>query len=67
LFYDESSKKLISSSNYISASQLAINSTTAPTENFYVNGTSRLNGVTKIKKLSVDNDTTAEVGYDINL
>lgn len=49
VIYSESTTKLSASGHYASSSKLAINSTSAPTENCYINGTTGLNGATSHK------------------
>lgn len=60
--------KLISTKNYVANSKLAIGSTSEPTENFYVNGTSKFTGavtmsstatIAGITKITNTTDTTA--------
>lgn len=41
-------EKLVSTNNYVADSKLAIGSASAPTENFYVNGTSKITGASTL-------------------
>ena len=64
--YAETATKLSSSGHYMSSSKLAINSTTEPGYQFYVNGTSYFSGVTTHgAAVNFANNTWNAVGDDV--
>lgn len=58
IVWTDSNKKLVANNHYADATHIAINTETAPTENFYVEGTSRFS-------LGSSNDTTADKKFII--
>jgi hypothetical protein len=58
VIYSESTDKLSASGHYASSDKIAINSTSEPTENFYVEGTSRFS-------LGTSNTTSADKKFII--
>ena len=61
LNYNSNNNCLLSTSNFISDTKLAINSTDVPNENLYVNGNTKLNGIlTTTGMVAIDDETDAE-------
>ncbi len=57
LIYASASNTLSTSSHYINGSKIAINSTSAPTENLYVNGSAKILGTTTLGDAYADTIT----------
>lgn len=53
LVWSESASKLTAGYHYASGTKVAINSTSAPTETFYVNGTAKINGALTVTSLNL--------------
>ena len=60
-------EKLVSTNNYVADSKLAIGSASAPDENLYVNGTSKITGAATVKTLTIsDNAGSSHIKFSRN-